>query len=187
MAVFGMNRSRNVAGAVLLACALSCRQAEGGEGGADDGGGSPQRVEVGLQAPAYRAMSLDGAMASLAQHRGRAVLLNVWATWCVPCRVELPVLQRLHQRYGGAGLDVIGVNVDAVASRESIRTFAHDLDVSYTIWLDPKNVILKRYSVIGLPATFVIGRDGTVLYKYLGPLKEGDPAMHRVIEQALVH
>jgi cytochrome c biogenesis protein CcmG, thiol:disulfide interchange protein DsbE len=169
---------------LALSICLGCSRAEGGEhtGGSSAGATA---VEIGLPAPAYAAVGLGGDSVSLAKLRGRPVLLNVWATWCIPCRVEVPVVERLHQRYGPKGLDVIGVSVDAPGQTTSIHNFMDFFGVTYPIWLDPDKQVLRRFLAIGVPATFIIGADGTLLYRYMGPVKEGDPAMHRIIQASL--
>jgi peroxiredoxin len=170
---------------IFAVLALGCTKAEGvqhGDGGKDFG---PPPIEVGLPVPAYRAITVHGDSVSIAEHRGRVVLLNVWATWCIPCRVEVPVIERLHERYAPKGLDVIGVSVDAPDQTRMVEEFVKSFGVTYPIWLDSHRQILRTYMAPGVPATFVIGRDGTLLYKYLGPIPEGDPNMHRIIEQGL--
>ncbi len=113
------------------------------------------------------------------------MLLNIWATWCVPCQVEVPVIERLHQRYGPKGLDVVGVSVDVGDKTAAIQNFMSSRGVTYPVWRDSHSAILKIFRSRGVPATFVIGRDGMLLYKYLGPIPEGDANMHRVIEEGL--
>src|SRR5690606_34895074 len=95
--------------------------------------------EVGAPAPAYQAATMDGAVASLDSLRGRTVLLNVWATWCHPCREELPVLQQLHETYEARGLTIVGVSIDAVGAGAAIEEFAREYGVTYTLWHDPDN------------------------------------------------
>lgn len=144
-------------------------------------------VDVGLPAPAYSAVTFGGDHVTLQQLRGHPVLLNVWATWCVPCRMEVPAVERLYQRYGPKGLDVIGVSVDAADATRSIQDFVNTFSVTYPIWRDPDKKVLSTFLAIGVPATFVIGADGTLLYRFLGPIKEGDLTMHRIIQESLAH
>lgn len=143
-------------------------------------------VQVGEAAPEYGAVALEGGGAvSLAELRGKPVLLNVWATWCHPCREELPDLQRLHQEKGPKGLRVVGVSIDERGQGDEVRDFLKEFGVTYAIWLDPAEQVSTTFSTLGVPSTFLIGPDGTLLWKHLGPVKASDPELNRLIDQAL--
>ena len=143
------------------------------------------RVAVGAPAPAYRAVSLDGDSVSLADHRGKVVLFNVWATWCHPCRDEIPELRELRAKYQARGLELIGVSVDADGSEETIRTFMRDFEMEYPVWRDPGERVSTQFLVIGVPATFLIDRDGILRWRKTGPIRPGDSTLVAAIEQAL--
>ena len=150
------------------------------------GGEGPRRaVELGAPAPEYAAVSLAGDSVSLAGLRGKVVLLNVWATWCAPCREEIPVLQDLHELHAPRGLEVVGVSVDARGETETVRSFAGDFGVTYPIWLDPDERVASLFRTIGVPSTFLIDRDGTLIWRHLGPVLADDPQLTRLLEQAL--
>lgn len=108
--------------------------------------------------PAINAQTAAGGEISLADYRGKVVLLNFWATWCVPCITEMPELQALHLKYQGKGLIVIAINVEE--SQPVVARFGRRLKLSFPLVLDPDGRIHKAYGVIGLPSTFLIGRDG---------------------------
>ena len=143
------------------------------------------RVEIGAPAPAYRAVSLDGDSVSLAAHRGTVVLFNVWATWCHPCRDEIPELRELQAKYQSRGLELIGVSVDANGSEDAIRSFMRDFEMEYAIWRDPDERVSTRFLVIGVPATFLIDRDGILRWRKTGPIQPGDSTLIAAIERAL--
>ena len=166
--------------AALLALGAACAP-EGGDA-ATRGIGAP---EVGRPAPAYHAVSMDGDSVSLSAQLGRVVLLNVWATWCRPCREELPVLQGLHEAHAGDGLVLIGVSVDAAGDERKIREFLREFGITYDIWRDPGERVASTFFTIGVPATYLIGRDGTLLWKHLGPVRENDPRLMPLLRQAL--
>jgi DsbE subfamily thiol:disulfide oxidoreductase len=149
----------------------------------DAPGGGP--VRVGGEAPAYAAETLDGERSALAQMRGKPVLLNVWATWCHPCREEVPALEQLHQAYGPRGLQVIGVSIDQVDQEQGIREFMQEFGASYPVWLDPDGEVQTAFSTRGVPETFLIGPDGQVLWKHIGPVKADDAELRRLIEKSL--
>ncbi|MEW5927625.1 MAG: TlpA disulfide reductase family protein [Gemmatimonadota bacterium] len=163
------------AGAAALLLALA---ACGGEG----------RVappEVGNPAPAYAATAMSGDSVSLAALRGRVVLLNVWATWCHPCREEIPALQQLHEEYAPRGLALVGVSVDNRADRAAVADFAHEYGMTYAVWLDPDERVASTFRTLGVPSTFLIGRDGTILWKHVGPVNAQDPELVRLLGEAL--
>ena len=146
---------------------------------------SANKVELGAPAPAYSARSLDGDSVSLAALRGRPVLLNVWATWCHPCRDEIPHLRALHERYRARGLALVGVSVDAEGSEGAIRDFMKEFAMTYPIWRDPDERVSARFLVVGVPATFLVDRDGVLRYRKTGPVQPDDSLLTAAIERAL--
>ena len=123
---------------------------------------------------------------SLEALRGKPVLLNVWATWCHPCRDEIPELQRLYERYRGLGLEIVGVSVDAIGHEDAITAFARRYGMTYPIWRDPNEGVSATFLVVGVPATFLIDRSGVLRWKKTGPIRPGDTTLTAAIEQALV-
>lgn len=126
----------------LLSLALGCTAAEQA---------MPARVDIGLPAPAYVSQTLNGDSVSLASLKDRVVLLNVWATWCHPCRTEIPELRELHARYKDRGLELVGVSVDAEGNEEGIREFMKEFDMQYPVWRDPSERVSTQFLVIGVP------------------------------------
>ena len=164
----------------LCGCALLILAACTGD---DDA--SARAPEIGKPAPSYRAVSLTGDSVSLQQSRGRVVLLNVWATWCHPCREEIPVLQALHVRYAARGLELVGVSVDARGEEDTIREFAADFRMTYPLWLDPDERVQSTFFAIGVPATFLIDRGGVLRWRHVGPVRATDSSLVRALERAL--
>src|SRR5712692_9678922 len=117
---------------------------------------------TGQLAPDFALQSLDGKTVHLSDFRGKAVLLNFWATWCSPCKIEMPWFVELQQQYGPQGLQVIGIAMDD-ASKEDIAKFARDLGVNYPILLGKESVGEAYGGVQFLPTTFFIDRDSKVL------------------------
>ncbi len=147
--------------------------------------GIPRGAVVGSPAPEYSATALDGEAVSLADHEGRVVLLNVWATWCPPCREEIPALQELHERYVARGLDVVGVSIDGRGERDNIPAFLDGFGVSYPIWLDPAERVTSVFRTQGVPTTFLIGRDGTLLWRHVGPVTADHAELNRLLGEHL--
>lgn len=146
---------------------------------------APGRVEVGLPAPAYQSVSISGDTVSLASLRDKVVLLNVWATWCHPCRDEIPELREVHTRYAGRGLELVGVSVDAQGNEDAIREFMKEFRMNYPVWLDPDERVTNQFLVVGVPATFLIDRKGVLRWRKTGPIQPGDTSLVRAIESAL--
>lgn len=122
----------------------------------------------GRTAPGFKMQGLDGRTTSLVDYRDQVVVLNFWATWCAPCRLEAPALEAAFQDYGGRGVQFLGVNYrdDAAAARAHEREFG----ITYPSAYDPGGTLAFDYELIGLPTTFVIGRDGRIEYRFVGYL-----------------
>jgi cytochrome c biogenesis protein CcmG, thiol:disulfide interchange protein DsbE len=136
-------------------------------------------------APDYAAVTLDGDSVALSDLRGEVVLLNVWATWCVPCRVEIPELQALHEEHGARGLRVIGVTVDSRAASDDVVDFIDELGMTYDIWADPDHRVLNRFRAAGVPITVLIDRAGRIAWRHLGMFDRGDPELLQALERTL--
>jgi len=146
---------------------------------------TPKEVAVGKPIPPYSAATLDGATRSIAEQKGKVVLLNVWATWCAPCREEIPYLQSLYDRHASNGLEVIGVSVDARGSEGTIREFSKDFRMTYPIWLDPDEKVQTLYMALGVPASYLIDRDGVLRWKHLGTVRATDTSFTNALDAAL--
>ena len=164
--------------AVTLACASAL--AACGESGED---GALTQIGVGDPAPAYAAATLSGDSVSLESLRGDVVLLNIWATWCIPCRREMPALERLHAERAGEGLHVLGVSIDGASA--DVGGFAHDLGVGFTILHDPQSRVTHAFRTIGVPESFLISRQGLILKRWVGPFDPASPENATLIEEAL--
>lgn len=143
------------------------------------------RVDIGSPVPDYHAVTLNGDSVSLASQRGKVLLLNVWATWCHPCRVEIPELRAVHARFRARGLELIGVSVDSDGADEQIRAFMTEFAMTYPIWLDPEERVSTLFLVVGVPATFLIDKGGILRWRKTGPVQPGDTSLTNAIERAL--
>jgi thiol-disulfide isomerase/thioredoxin len=127
-------------------------------------------VETGdRRVPRYDVTTLDGTRLTSGSLRGKVVLVNVWATWCVPCRAEMPLLERMYERHRGEGFVLLGLSVDR-ASPATVRRFAEEHGVTYPIAVVGPDVVTAFGGVLGYPTSFLIGRDGIVRHRVLGPL-----------------
>ena len=169
----------------VLAAVVFCYSIGLGGCSPDGENGARARVDVGLPVPAYSALSLRGDTVSLGALRGKVVLLNIWATWCHPCRDEIPELQALHERYAARGLELVGVSVDAESADNAIRAFMRDFRMTYPVWRDPAERVSAQFHIVGVPATFLIDREGVLRWRKTGPIQPGDATLERALEEAL--
>jgi thiol-disulfide isomerase/thioredoxin len=123
---------------------------------------------TGKPAPAFRLQSLDGKLVQLSDFKGRPVLLNFWATWCQPCKVEMPWFEEFQSKYAGDGLEVIGIATRDDSSRASIANFANEVGAHYTILLGDESVATAYGGVPLLPSTIYVNRDGVVVSRAYG-------------------
>ena len=143
------------------------------------------RTEVGDVMPAYSATSLDGKPLNLADEKGNVVLLNVWATWCAPCRFETPELEALHKKYGAKGFKVIGVSVDDTGL-DGVKQFVTTNKMSYPIAVDADGRIANLLRTTVLPTSIVIGRDGRIVWRKVGAVMPNEiSSLDSILEQAL--
>ena len=171
-----MRRTKPVACALALVLAACITACTGGDTGA---------IRIGSPAPAYAAQTLAGAPASLTALRGKVVLLNVWATWCHPCRDEIPQLEALHKQHQARGLEVVGVSIDAAGTDDGIRTFMRDFQMTYPVWLDPDERVSAQFLTVGVPESFLIDRAGVVRWRKTGPIQPADSSLRVALERAL--
>ncbi len=128
---------------------------------------------IGVKAPAFSAVTLDepAREKTLDDYRGKVVLLNIWATWCGPCRIEMPSIEKLHESYGPQGLSVVAISVDEPGMAPQIRSFATEYGLTFEILHDPQGQlgnVPKAFNISGYPETVIIGRDGVIRRKLLG-------------------
>jgi peroxiredoxin len=128
-------------------------------------------IAPGVTAPGFELMSSSGKPLSLADLKGQVVLINFWASWCGPCRQEMPILDQLYRSYKEAGFTLLGVNVEP--SAHDAAGFLKGTPVSFPILFDPHSQVSKLYQVTGMPSTIIVDRDGKVRYVHHG-YKPGD-------------
>lgn len=144
-------------------------------------------VELGSEAPDFTAVTIDSAprLKSLSDYRGQVVMVNVWATWCLPCRVEMPSIEALHQAYAQKGFKVLAVSVDDPGHGETIRAFVKQYKLTFEILHDPEKKIVEEYDILGYPETFIIGRDGVIRKKLLSATDWNSPDHRALVERLL--
>ena len=154
---------------------------------------SPQQAQtssgeltVGSVMPAYTAKRLDGSTFDIQAERGNVLFLNLWATWCGPCRFEIPELQKLHERYAGQGLKMIGVSVDeGQDAANEIKAFAAEQKMTYPIVLDPDAKLANMFQTTVLPTSAIVDRTGKIVWKHFGIVSVSDQKMIEALQKAL--
>lgn len=127
-----------------------------------------EKSDVGYLAPGFTLRDLNGNHDALSNYKGQVVVLNFWATWCVPCRVEMPHFEALYRRFRSEGLTVLAVSLDKGDQRTDIQKFVDEYELSFPVLLDPKGDAEKLYPAFSIPYTFVIDKDGRVVARVDG-------------------
>ena len=138
---------------------------------------------TGARTPPLSLKGLDGRARTLASVRGKVVVVNFWATWCEPCRTELPAFDKLREEFGERRLEVWGVNYAEPAQR--VRRFLEQVPVGFSVLMDEEGAVSKQWGVRVLPATFVLGTDGRIRYALRGEIEDGGDGLKKVIRELL--
>ena len=127
-------------------------------------------VQVSFASPELTLTDLQGITRSLTDYRGQVVLVNLWATWCPPCKAEMPTLQAYHEKYKDKGFAVIAIN-DGDPTPDVLQ-FVKDYKLTFPVWLDPTYIATEQaFKTLNLPSSFVIDREGTVRLSWVGEIK----------------
>ena len=146
---------------------------------------SDEPPNVGESMPAYVAVRLDGSTFDVANEKGKVTLLNIWATWCGPCRYEIPELEALHRAHAPRGFQVVGVSIDNVDSVSAVRSFVADRKISYPIVLDPQGHLTTMFQTVAIPMSILVDRQGTIVWVKYGIVRSDDPKLRAAIAAAL--
>ncbi|MGQ0704035.1 MAG: TlpA disulfide reductase family protein [Gemmatimonadales bacterium] len=149
-------------------------------------GPHPEGVEVGKKAPDFEAVRLvqRDTISFHRQYEGHVTLVNIWATWCAPCREEMPAIERLYQELSPKGLRVVAVSIDE-GNGNDVRAFVEEFGLSFDILHDPDGRIQTIYQTTGVPETFLLDRDGVIVKKVIGPHPWSSPANQRIVADLL--
>jgi thiol-disulfide isomerase/thioredoxin len=142
------------------------------------------KTDVGDPMPAYTAKYLDGKPLDLAAEKGNVIFLNVWATWCGPCRFETPELQALQNQYAANGLKVIGVSVDE-GETSAVKTFVTEQKITYPIAVDPEGRIANLLQTTVLPTSLLLDRNGKIVWRQIGAIMPNDGKLKAAVEKAV--
>lgn len=172
-----------VAAAALLVAAAACEKPGGKSNDASAAGGAFKPLDVGAPVPTYAAVTLAGDSVHVGGAESPTVL-NVWATWCTSCQEEMAALDSLRTQYAAKGLRVVAVSVDN-GDIEKVRRFAQSNRLGMTVAHDPASTINSSYEVVGVPTTFIIGKDGKLLWRHTGNVTEVMPDAKVTIDKAI--
>ena len=136
------------------------------------------------RAPVFELSTLDGARLGADALRGRVVLVNFWATWCGPCRVEMPLLQAMHERHAAKGFTLLGLSVDR-GGEEGVRAFLHERGVTYPVAVVGAEAERAFGGVRGYPTSFLLDRRGEIRHAVIGPLAPAtlELAVRRLLDE----
>ena len=145
-----------------------------------------QQVGVGARAPDFRAVDLaTGDSVSLREHyRGAVTLVNIWATWCVPCRVEMPAMEKVYQSLAPRGFRIAAVSIDE-GGPEDVQAFARELGLSFDILQDRSTKVQQIYQTTGGPESFLLNRQGVIVKRVIGAQDWGSAVNRALIERLL--
>jgi peroxiredoxin len=146
----------------------------------------PEGAQVGKRAPDYRVPRVGtvDTVGLRSAYRGHVTLVNIWATWCVPCRAEMPAIERAWQAYRDRGFRVAAVSIDE-GSDSTVNAFARELGLTFDLLHDRSGLIQQAYQTIGVPESFLLDAHGTITYVVLGERKWDSPELRARIEAAL--
>ncbi|GAA5344695.1 thiol-disulfide oxidoreductase ResA [Planifilum fimeticola] len=133
--------------------------------------GESEAVEIGQTAPDFELTTLDGKTVRLSEFRGKGVLINFWASWCKPCRDEMPAIQRVYERHRDKGLEVLGVNI--AETGVTVDGFVRHLDLTFPILLDQNREVTQLYGIGPIPSSIFVSPEGKVVRKVSGQMQEG--------------
>ena len=137
-------------------------------------------LAIGQQAPNFTTHDTHGNVVALQAYHGRPVVLNFWATWCAPCRQELPVLQAAYEAYQDKGLVILAISQDTAEKKQAVRSYVADLGITFPPLLDPEGSIAAHYNIFLLPSTIFINPAGKVMAIHFGLLSRTQIEKHLV-------
>ena len=141
-------------------------------------------VDAGYLAPDFMVKNLRGGMASLSQYRGKVVLINFWATWCGPCKMEMPSMEALYRSYSRSDFEILAVSIDTIGE-PPVRLFVEDFGFSFPVLMDDEFEVNDRYQVRVVPTSILVDRKGKVAQRFLGAKDWNDQESRAAVEKLI--
>ena len=142
-------------------------------------------IQPGFKVPNFTFPDINGREVSLSSQRGKVVLVNVWATWCPPCRREMPSMQRLYEKFKGKNFEILAVSIDS-EGRAAVEPFMRKMNLTFPALLDPGETIRPLYGITGVPESFIIDQQGILVEKIIGPINWATPEVFRFIQDLIL-
>lgn len=139
-------------------------------------------LKLGDMAPDFTFPDLDGNKVNLASLRGKVVFINIWATWCPPCRDEMPSMEKLYQHFKGRDFEILGVSID-VLGEQVVRPFMKELNLTFPALLDTQGRIKSLYATTGVPESFIVDKQGRIAFIAIGPREWSKPEFIEFFEK----
>jgi peroxiredoxin len=136
------------------------------------------RIQPGLSAPDFVFPGLDGKTVRLADYKGKVVFLNIWATWCPPCREEMPSMEKLYKELKGKDFEILAVSIDTAGAKD-VAPFMKEFHLSFPVLLDPAGATKSLYGTTGVPESFIINKEGLIEQIIIGPMDWATPDVVR--------
>jgi peroxiredoxin len=143
-----------------------------------------KQIQVGFSAPNFIFPDLKGQQISLSDQRGKVVLVNIWATWCPPCKQEMPSMQKLYEKFKGENFEILAVSIDSTG-RDAVAPFTRTMNLTFPVLLDPKEDIGSLYGITGVPESFIIDKEGIVVEKIIGPIDWATPKVFQFFQDLI--
>ncbi|GAB4251946.1 peroxiredoxin family protein [Deferrisoma sp.] len=145
--------------------------------------GAPAKAEKGHPAPDFELTGFDGKTWRLSDLKGKVVFVNLWATWCPPCREEIPSMVRFYQRYRDRGVEILAVSEDR--DPEAVRSMIRKAGMTFPVMMDRDKTVYGLYRATGVPETHLIDKRGVIRHTVIGPFNWEAPEVARAVEQLL--
>ncbi|MGD9136541.1 MAG: TlpA disulfide reductase family protein [Desulfobacterales bacterium] len=141
-------------------------------------------IESNIQAPDFSFPGLDDKKVSLGDHKGKIVLVNIWATWCPPCVEEMPSMEKLYQKFKGKNFEILAVSIDETGAK-AVAPFMKKTRLTFPALIDAQGTIKTTYKITGIPESFIIDKQGFLIKKIVGPVDWAAPKVFRYFSELI--